>query len=139
MRPVLCLVIAACGSSQHGDNESGDAARIICEAECHREVRCGHDYECQRCEKLPVRNPPVWSAGWAREVAACMDKSSCAHDADEACVVTARRTKAAEACAAKHDRMCVVLDGLTPRADAEVTACYERGDGGSCRPPFDWK
>jgi len=135
--------VIACSASQHGSGETGDAAKIVCEAMCRRELRCDQRDDCARCASLPVRNPPVWSVGWAREVAACMDRSTCAHDADESCAFTSRRTRAAEACAAFHGDKCVVLEGLTPDADARVTACYQQtnpfGADDPCRPDFDWK
>jgi hypothetical protein len=139
MRSGIILVMA-CGASQHGGaDDRGDAARILCEAECHHDARCGNPPDCGRCATLPVRTPPVWSAGWAREVGACMEAAACSHDADEACVfATSRRTRAAVACVDAHDRLCPVLQGLTPAADARVTACYQAGRD-DCMPPMDWK
>ena len=137
MRLAIGFAIA-CGAGQHGADETGDGAQILCTAECKRELRCGGSDDCARCATLPVRTPAVWSAGWGREVGACIDRASCAHDSDEACVFTSRRTRAAVLCADAHDKLCAVLEGLTPDADARVSACYEQ-HGDRCMPPFDWK
>ena len=142
-------MLVACGAAQPGsDHDRGDAARILCEADCRRELRCGHDDPTclPRCAGLPVRQPPVWSTGWAREVGGCIDKSTCAHDADEACVfATSHHTSAAEACfaaAASEHRTCPVLNGLTDDAAEKARRCYEGGGdrgGDDCMPSFDWK
>jgi hypothetical protein len=136
---IAIALLLACGSSQPGSApETGDAARIICEGECKHDARCGNPPDCARCATLPVRTPPVWSSSWAREVAACIERAPCTHDAEESCIYTSRRTKAAVACADAHDGMCAVLEGLTPEADARITACYQRHED-NCRPEFDWK
>jgi hypothetical protein len=126
----------------------GDAARIICEAECRRDARCGHaETDCNaRCAKLPVRSPPIWHTDWAHQIATCMDSVSCAHDADEGCFTsTDRKSTSATTCASratksKELRFCDVLDGLTDDFDRSVDACL-RGGGGfdDCAPSFDWK
>lgn len=129
---------------------AGDAARILCEGECRRSVRCGSETAAQcfpRCATLPVRSPPVWRADWANEIAACFDRIDCAHDRDERCIVhTSFHTHAAATCLAsaggggKVAAFCQVLNGLTKDADDAANDCL-RGGGGvrSCSPAYDWK
>lgn len=143
---LLVAVLVGCAGAQPGSaTERGDAARILCEADCRRELRCGHDNpSClPRCAGLPVQQPPVWSTSWAREVGSCIDQSTCG--AQEACVfATSRRTSASAACfdavSAEH-RFCPVLNGLTDDAAERARRCYETGRDrvDRCRPRFDWK
>jgi hypothetical protein len=138
--------LAACAGAA-GRDSAGNAAQIICAAECRRSLRCGQqDLECPgRCDRLPVRRPAVWSASWADEIAHCFDTSSCAHDAEEGCVfATARRTHAAQSCAsaAKMERrLCPVLNGLTDDASNRVDTCFagDKVPPDTCLPEFDWK
>ena len=155
---LLALVVATgCAASKKGgagapgaDESRGDAARIICEAECRRDERCHPDApaaECfARCPTLPVRQPPVWSAGWASEVAHCIDLAACAHDAEEGCVLaSARHTALGDTCQAqaetpKAQRRCGVLQGLTPAAEQQVQGCLRAGQTiDACTPEYDWK
>ena len=132
------------------DEERGDAARIVCEAECRRDARCNvgePSAQCfARCPTLPVRKPPVWSAAWATELAACIDAASCDHDADEACVFAPKhRSQSGEACMARVPAYarasdCVVLQGIAPASDDAVRACIEAGHPfDRCAPDYDWK
>ncbi len=140
------ILLAACASSPPHANaasDAGDAARIICAAECSHEQRCAHnDPECPgRCAKLPVRHPAVWSAAWAGDIARCFAAASCEHDADELCVfATSRHTAATDACyasTASERRMCPVLNGLTADAAERARACF--AGRRRRRPPADWK
>jgi hypothetical protein len=145
MRALVIIAIAGCASSQSGSHsDDGDAARIICIAECQRFQRCGHDQPtCMpRCARLTVRNPAVWSADWARDVASCIATTECEHDSEERCVfATTRHTEAADVCFASGDRakLCPVLNGLTPDSTEHVRACYLAGGGERCVPRLDWK
>jgi len=145
MRFLVIAVVVSCSGSQPGTRaDDGDAARIVCEAECHHREGCHHDKPAcmSRCATLPVRSPPVWSAAWAREVGACVTSASCDHDSEEACVFsTTRHTPAADACTSADAgrKICPVLNGLTPAASDRVLACYQGGGGDSCTPPLDWK
>jgi hypothetical protein len=176
---VFVILVASCGgqsapnapvggvgaptAAQNGPpSGGGDAARIICEAECRRGARCagGRSSEdpracAARCATLPVRMPPVWQTAWAGTYARCADESTCATDDDERCLfmfmVQQPPNDAVQACLAagppdqrdvrtKSGRKCLVLSGLTPGASAQAAACLRSGaDGKSCMPPFDWK
>jgi hypothetical protein len=137
------------GGAPQVDESRGDAAKILCEAQCRREHRCDGDPEdpcLARCKTLPVRQPPVWSAGWATEVATCIDGSSCEHDADEVCVMsTHHHSGIGDACRKQAASLadqpkCAVLQGLTPEGDAQVNACTSAGKAlEECTPPYDWK
>jgi hypothetical protein len=129
--------------------QRGDAAKTICEAERRRGQRCGRDKDpsacTARCGTLPVRNPPVWSASWASEVAACIDDMECGHDREERCVFsTKRHTAIGDAClasaseSARQQARCEVLQGLTPFAEKRMRDCLQ-GGGSSCEPEYDWK
>jgi len=137
-------------STSDDDDRRGDAARILCEAECRRDGRChvgDPSTACfARCQSLPVRDPPVWSAAWATEVAGCIDASACDHDADEQCVFAVHhRSRSAEDCTAKGPAYarasdCVVLQGLAHGADDRVRACIASGASfDRCAPDYDWK
>ena len=138
------------GSSGNAADETrGDAAKTICEAECHRGKRCHTENDSAaclaRCGTLPVRNPAVWSASWASEVAACIEAVECAHDREEGCVFESKRhTATGDACLSsasgiKQQRRCAVLQGLTPVAEKQLRACLEAGGASECMPPYDWK
>jgi hypothetical protein len=140
-------------------SSGGDAARIICEAECRRSARClGADDSAAcftRCPTLPVRNPPVWQADWASAFARCADQPTCGRDEDERCLfmfmIQQPPNEAVQACLSsnppdqrdvrtKGGRRCLILSGLTPGASAQAAACLRSGaEGKSCVPPFDWK
>jgi len=127
---------------------AGDAARVICEAECRRKDRCKKsEPDClSRCGTLPIREPPVWHTDWARQIGACIESAECSHDDEEKCTsATDHKTQSSATCAAsatseKSMRFCEVLNGLTENADKEVDACLKGGTPfKKCAPPFDWK
>ena len=127
---------------------AGDAARVICEAECRRHDRCKKpEPDClTRCGTLPIREPPVWHTDWARQIGVCIESADCDHDSEEKCTSASdRKTHSSATCAAsatseKSIRVCQVLNGLTDGADAEVDACLKGGTPfKKCAPPFDWK
>ncbi len=156
-RAFFLLTLAACGGPPAnavlappapGADESGNAGRIICEAECRRDDRCekGEESCLKRCTKIPDKDPPVWSAGWARMVARCIDAADCAHDREEGCVATSRKSVAGDTCRAKpassvkDQSWCSVLDGLTNWAADDAKACIDAGGTvRECMPPLDWK
>jgi hypothetical protein len=153
---VALVVVSGCQPRARGSSGAasrpappapdGFEARTICEAECRLEARCGGpDPSCYAsCAATPVRRPPIWDARWASGVAACIDHASCAHDADEACVLgpgPARQTRALceRGAVSGGDVPCSLWSGLSPGADASIAACLSSGGGDRCMPPLDWK
>lgn len=145
-----CAAAVPRGPDLAGVDESrGDAAKILCEAECRRELRCdGEPSEpcLARCAQMPVRTPPIWSARWATEVASCVDSAGCGHDADEVCVLsTHHHSQVGDTCRAEAQKLndqprCAVLQGLTPAGEEQMRACLAAGkDVDACTPPYDWK
>lgn len=128
----------------------GNPGAILCQAECRRQARCtegGGGPACfRRCDAMAPPPQPAWRADWAGEVAACVDRTQCGRDLEEACVfAVSQRSQAAAACARsarspKDQPRCAVLNGLLPGADAWSTGCFASGRGvRECTPPFDWK
>jgi hypothetical protein len=143
--PAVLALLVSCGGVQRGGRApAGHESGFICEAECRRDARCG-DAEAgclARCSSLPVDSPPVWRGDWASAVASCIDGSACGHDLDEGCVFayTPVHTKSADLCygAGQRPGDCAVLNGLTPDADRDVAACFQKGSG-DCMPDLKWK
>jgi hypothetical protein len=77
----------------------------------------------------------------------CLDQTSCAHDADEVCMLNSLAAMPALASARACDQRrgarmpslkCAIYNGLTPSADAWFAGCLQLS-GGACHPPHDWK
>ena len=167
---VVLVAVAACGpsgpgpastSKQPSSSPSGDplAARSICEAECRRAQRCGHGIDPQschgRCATLPVRMPPAWRSDFTAMVVGCMDRSTCATDDDERCILlnlaAAPMVASERACLDllqpsqrtvfdRRGRTCFLYSGLTLSAERWFAGCIAaQRSPEACEPPLDWK